>query len=272
MSRGRASLAAAALLLALAASAPAAAGGRPEVRVALGQSVAHVFSVGAPVDVTGRVRGDVYAVGADVTLGPHAVVLGNVGVLGGDLTVSPGARVSGFVLDVDLARLTVGPLLVLLSLSLAWTLFRFLVAAALWAVGVLLALGLPGLVASLGQRFLLRPARCALPGLYSLALAVVLALVAAGTLVLLPVGLGILFVTGCAAVCGMAGVGAALGEVLATRFDLPWPGGGRRTALGLGLLMVGSLVPLVGPLFLAVVALLGLGLVAVELHLWLRSR
>lgn len=263
-----AGLAGALLLCGCGASAGAEAG----VHIAVGETVAHVFAIGTPVEIAGRVRGDVYALGADVRLDPTARVQGNVGVLGGDLTVAPGARVPGFVFDVDLAGMHLDQVLVLLSLSLVWTLLRYLVAAALVVAGVLVALAMPTVVEAMGRRFLAHPWRFGLAGLYGAVAALALSVALAVTLVLAPAAVALLAATALAAALGIGATGFAVGDALAARFDLNWPGGGRKTALGLGLLMAGTLLPLVGPLLLVAAAVWGLGLVASHAHSWIRSR
>jgi hypothetical protein len=56
-----------------------------------------LLSVGGRVRVDSRVDGDVWVLGADAELSPHAVVTGDVVVIGGKLLASRGAAVGGMV-------------------------------------------------------------------------------------------------------------------------------------------------------------------------------
>lgn len=60
-------------------------------------TVGDVLSAGGPVTVSSRLDGDVWVLGADVTLTAKAVVTGSVVVLGGRVTADPKARVTGGV-------------------------------------------------------------------------------------------------------------------------------------------------------------------------------
>jgi hypothetical protein len=55
----------------------------------------NILSVGGRVTVDSRVQGDVWVVGADAELSPHAVVTGDVVVIGGKILASPAAAVGG---------------------------------------------------------------------------------------------------------------------------------------------------------------------------------
>lgn len=60
-------------------------------------TVGDVLSAGGPVTVSSRLDGDVWVLGADVTLTAKAVVTGSVVVLGGRVASDPKARVAGGV-------------------------------------------------------------------------------------------------------------------------------------------------------------------------------
>ncbi len=130
--------------------------GRP-VRITA-QKRGDVISLGGKVTVAGTVLGSVWTFGADVQLGPRALVTGNVVALGGAVRAERGAVVRGGKYSLPNVKI---PLLRLLASGDSGATFRFLIEA----FGVLLYLlvlflvvhfargELAGLARSLGARW-----------------------------------------------------------------------------------------------------------------------
>lgn len=211
-------------------------------------------TVGGTATVDGTVRGDVTAIGS-VTLGPEATVTGSV-VYEGSLddqgaTVEEGTRK---LADLALFPSVPGPLLAL----------YFLLADLL--LGAVLLVALPRETWSGTVTATTEPARTLLVGLLAAVVVPVAALLAAVTVVGVPLAVALLalFVVGLwvGSVLGRLAVGAALIELASPEDDHPW------AALGFGLVVVAllSLIPYLGPVIRAAVAVLGLGVVV--LGLW----
>ncbi|MEZ5774379.1 MAG: pentapeptide repeat-containing protein [Hyphomicrobiaceae bacterium] len=228
---------------------------------------------GRDVLIDGAVTGPAEIVATKVRIGPNARIASGITVYSiGEPEVAPGAEIAGPLT----AR----------SLYEAREMRPYLQGAFLAHVKLALVLGASGLAAGIAfllfgrgtvedtiDRALESPARSALVGL--------------GTLVLLPVGAGILALTVVGAplavalllllpflvLIGLSGAGFGLGEWLFNRAGEPQSGGARGLMLlaGLVVLMLVVLVPVAGPIVVGLATLVGLGGFLVALNRRLRA-
>lgn len=228
------------------------------LRLDEGSTVAgSVHVLGGDLVVAGEVAGDVTAIGGRLQLEPTAVIRGDASVsAGGDLDVADGARVQGSLSEglsvavgADAGRFdAVSLLLRFLVLAVAIEGVRQLAPRRTRLVGAW-ARELPAASAAYG--FLL--------GLVGLSLAVFMAF----TIVLAPVALIVLVLSGLGVLLGLAGIAAAIDDRI---------GHSRRWRRGLGTiacaatLNVAPFVPVVGLLATIVVATAALGAVGLSLQ------
>lgn len=204
--------------------------------------------------VAGTVRGDVTG-GVQVTLAPTARITGSV-IYQGSLddrgaTVEEGIRKAA---ELSLLPTIPQPLLVL----------YLLLADAL--LGAVLLVAVPRFTWSGTNTATAEPGRTAVAGLLAAVVVALLAVVAALTVVGIPLALALLALVGVGlwvgSVLGRLALGSALIGLADPDDDHPW------AALALGLVVVAalSLVPYLGPVVRLAVALLGLGVVVLGLR------
>jgi hypothetical protein len=117
-----------------------------------------VLSAGGPVTVSSRVEGDVWALGADVTLAAKAEVTGSVVALGGKVTADPKARVAGGIHRLAELKIpflgALGSRYSVAALAFARGLLAFVLAAAgLLLASFYLTRGLAGTAAAAAERW-----------------------------------------------------------------------------------------------------------------------
>lgn len=193
-----------------------------EVRVAEGARVdGSVYVVAGEVQIGGEVGGDVAIIGGDLLLEPGAIIEGDLSLGGGDVQQSPQAIVRGEVLggaDVTVSLDTLFP-----QPNARDRLLRLLPQALLTAA-----------LAYLVARFLGRPLHNArraavqhpiVSGAMGLLVAIVgpsLLVLMAFTVILIPVTLLAVLLTGAVVLYAWIALGAALGHWLRRRFNREW--------------------------------------------------
>ena len=195
------------------------------------------LSFGRPIEVQGRVKGNVVAIGADVLLQPGAEVEGRVVTLLGDIRQAPGARVHGEMSAVlghtpgesAAAGALPAPQGVQLATAAAFRPLVGWLSAAAWPQifvaltgGLLLLLFVAGTAPVLARRQRHAPMRTLALGVLILAalLLPALALTFAG---LLGAGLLVLALAGLLVATGLSVTVYDLGRALACRLRLPVP-------------------------------------------------
>ncbi|MFJ6000562.1 hypothetical protein [Arthrobacter sp. NPDC092385] len=211
----------------------------------------------------GTVTGDVLILGGTVTLGETAVVTGDLSASGGEMIRAPGAVVQGRIVEEGTPAGVLGgastpaspaeralraSVSVLAAAALAWLLTRLVpgpvrrVAAA--------AAGFPLVSGALGTLVLIT----VLPLVVAMAF----------TLFLIPLAAVVLILSGVSLLFGAVGLGLVLGGRLARRTGRQWPAP-RAAALGAALVVASlqllGLVPVVGVLAAAVMAVVATGAV-----------
>jgi len=242
--------------------------GRAEV--AAGETFHNVFIVDGPLTVDGTVTDSAVAIHGDVLI--HGTVKGNVAALDGTVTVDTGGHVEGDITSRHRPIVAEGG-----RFDGSWqrwnpSLFTragALVARAVWWLAMtvsILVLGvLLWLIAPRGA-FAVHEAARDRTGpvigwgvLFAIGLPLV-ALIAVGTLLVLPLGLAVLaalfllYVTGYTAACWILGRGVASGAHPLVSFLAGW-----------GILRVVALIPFLGGLSWIVAVVFGLGAIAVAI-------
>lgn len=247
-----------------------------------GESVEDVVVYGGNLKVLGHVNGDVAVFGGSVHLGPNAVIEGDITTFGGSLTRDDGAVIEGEHLTVNGAN--VGKLLAggpfkwsggpvhfsvdddgprdeprkeirrKASRVLPGFLLNF---AVIFGLGFLFAIFAPARMKEVSSELVKEPMRCGLTGLAAAVALVPLTVLLVITLVGIPVAVAMWVVAAVGVILGLAVVSSEIGLRLPVMQ-------GRKTqalilALGLLVVLVVSMVPLIGPLAMTLLALLGFG-------------
>ena len=266
------------------------------VVIATNEVVDSAASFGGDVAIDGEVRGDVTSFGGNIVLGPHAHVHGNLATMGGALSRDPAARIDGDVATFGGAEVvgpTWGGMLAAMPSRLAppppprWSppaevgrghhgshhrahggegwfargvrnMFESLIAHGLLFLLALVLSGLfPERMTALHKAIIREPVRSGALGVGSYIGAVVLIIALTITVLGIPAAVVLAFGMPIATYVGLAAcatvIGAAIpSEKLSERPIL-------RLASGVGVLFVGSLVPFVGPILVAIIACIGVG-------------
>lgn len=244
------------------------------VDVPLGTEVKSAVAVGGSVTVNGKVEKDVVAVGGSVTLKDQAVVGGDAVAIGGQVKKEPGAVINGDITELSIARL--GPLTKVVAKSVneknlsfaglalgGLALFSFLIFVGYLAlVAVLVALFTPqlGFISATIEK---NPLRVFLWGLLTpfgaLLLAIIMLISIIG-IVLLPL---LAMLLGAACLFGYIAVSHLVGKKILYAVRIRGRAMMFETLTGAIILFLVSLVPVLGALVKAVLALAGLGAVLI---------
>jgi hypothetical protein len=232
--------------------------------VASGDEVAEAVALTGPLDIHGTVLGNAVALAGPVRVHRGAQVLGDAVTLVGSVEVEEGGRVAGeqvsLVSAVSAALLEEG--LPKMEGLLARSARRVAALLSLAATGVLLMAFWPRQVGRIAEVAMERPFWHGIAGLVLASVALVTGLFLAVTLVGIPVA-GLLALTVTSAwLFGFVSLCFAIGDRLAPR---PVRGVHWRTFL-VGVVVVAalSLVPVLGPVTLALLGLVSIGAAAVS--------
>jgi uncharacterized membrane protein len=228
-----------------------------------GEVLGDVMTMGGNVMVTGHVTGDLVTLGGNATLADGAAIDGEVATMGGSLHRSSTAHVGSVVdtsghgttgLDTSHAPSTPLDDLAELVFSMVEGAVTFFL---LFLLGLALSGGAPERFTALKVVIARDPVQVGLKGLGGVALAVVVGIVFAITVVGIPLAIALAITICLASYVGLAAVAAVIGLVLPipSLKDRPV----HQLAAGVGTLYVASLVPGAGGIALAIAAVLGLG-------------
>jgi hypothetical protein len=232
-----------------------------------GEAYGDVAAVEGPVEISGRVTGDVVVLGGDVRLLPTARVGGDVSALGGVIRAAPGARVEGRMVSYPTASSAWVTLLEGPSLGLGFA-SRLVIGAKLallaaWAALLLLLFAASGRqvlgTADGVRREPFRSFVIGLTGVLALVLTALFFSVFTGGLVGVPMLVLVVLLALILKLWGMVAVFYALGEWLARRVfhRRPRP----LNAATLGLLVMGAVkfLPWIGVWAWMAATLIGIG-------------
>ncbi|TSC26757.1 polymer-forming cytoskeletal protein [Corallococcus sp. Z5C101001] len=221
---------------------------------------------GGNLEIHGRVDGDAHSFGGNVILGPDAEVDGDVSAFGGQVQKADGANVSGSLESfggAGLGRMLSGEIKRGLrdsrshdapardndddddhdggGSSLAWFILEF---ALLFGLGFLGQMFFPARMKELGEEIRARPNKNLFVGVLGSLALIPLTVVLCVTLIGIPVALALLIASTLGTALGYAALASELGTHLPVMR-------GRKTqalvlALGLGILLVVSHIPVVG--------------------------
>ncbi len=253
-------------------------------------------SFGGDVAIDGEVRGDVTSFGGSIALGPHAHVRGNIATMGGALARDPGAVIDGSIATFGGAE-TVAPMWNGWSAAAPqrlappppprWSppaevghghhgshhrahggegwfargvrnMFESLIAHGLLFLLALVLSGLfPERMTALHKAIIREPVRSGALGVGSYIGAVVLIIALTITVLGIPGAVVLAFSMPIATYVGLAACATVIGAAIPSEklSDRPI----LRLAAGVGVLFVGSLVPFVGPVLVAIIACIGVG-------------
>ena len=262
------------------------------VVVATNEVVDSAASFGGDVAIDGEVRGDVTSFGGSIALGPNAHVHGNIATMGGALARDPAAVIDGSIAtfgghesvspmwngwqpaqriapppprwpEMEAAQAHHG------SRHRAhggegWfargvrNMFESLIAHGLLFLLALVLSGLfPERMTALHKAIIREPVRSGALGIGSYVGAVVLIIALTITVLGIPAAVVLAFGMPIATYVGLAACATVIGAAIPSEklSDRPI----LRLASGVGVLFVGSLVPFVGPILVALVACIGVG-------------
>ncbi|MGO9831757.1 MAG: hypothetical protein ACLPJH_16590 [Myxococcaceae bacterium] len=242
-----------------------------------GQEACDVVVFGGNLDVLGRVTGDVAVYGGNVHVGSDAEVQGDVVAFGGEVRVDEGAEVHGEqmsfggssgngvmtkgakawrnVTNAAHAESSSGA-------SLGWSIPRFLLKfAAFFGLSFIFLMFVPARMKQIEAEVKREPVKCAVAGLVGSVALVPLSVMLA---VLVIIGWPFLVVLWLLVLLGVGMGATTIAAEIGTR--LPVLKSTRKTqaavlAVGIGVLLLAELIPYLGPLLLAVVAMVSLGAV-----------
>ncbi len=223
-----------------------------------GDVLGDVMTMGGNVVVRGHVTGDLVTLGGNATLADGAAIDGEVATMGGNLDRSAGARV-GSIADASSFHAEVAPStplddLAALVFSIVEGAVTFFL---LFLLGLALSGGAPERFTALKVVLAREPVQVGLKGLGAAALAVVVGILLAITIVGIPLTIALAIACCIASYIGLAAVAAVIGLVL----PIPQLKDRPVHQLGAGVftLYVASLVPGAGGIALAIASVLGLG-------------
>ncbi len=241
-----------------------------------GQEACDVVVFGGNLDVLGRVTGDVAVYGGNVHVGSEAEVQGDVVAFGGEVRVDDGAEVHGEQMSFgspgsNLAitkgakawRNVTSPHSESSShSSVGWSIPRLLLEfAAFFGLSFIFLMFVPARMKQIEAEVRRDPVKCALAGLVGgvalLPLSIMLA-------VLVIIGWPFLIVLWLLVLLGLGMGATTIAAEIGTR--LPVLKGTRKTqaavlAVGIGVMLLASLIPYLGHLLLFIVAIVSLGAV-----------
>lgn len=224
--------------------------------------VEHVVVIGANVTIAGAVSDEVVVINGNLTLLPTAQLEKRVFVLGGRFTEEAGAVVKRGIVNLEAASTNITSILLAALLVFLW---GFVQLAATFALLVILPALSWGFRSRCSQLAVVCQSACGkavvlglLSGLAFLLLESLLIVSVIGMPLALFMGLFFLLT----AIFGASGVCLAIGGRLAAKtgeFDKPaW----LQTLYGTAFVSLIANIPFLGPLFLAFILLLGIGLVS----------
>jgi hypothetical protein len=238
-----------------------------------------VSLTGGTLDARGTISGNINAMGGVVTLEDTAVVHGDINSLGAAFNRSAKAQVDGKVNDessgnflFNIPRTLAFPRFAAPNLNLDfspiwkvfWAIFQ---ALAIGALAVLVAMFLAKPTQQVAQSIVTEPVAAGGIGCLTVIVAPALIALLAITLILIPVSLVGILVLGIAILFGWIAVGLEVGNRLADLFKAQWA---IPVAAGIGTLVITllanilNIVPCIGWIVPALVAMLGLGGVLVS--------
>ncbi|MDR3574093.1 MAG: polymer-forming cytoskeletal protein [Anaerolineaceae bacterium] len=239
-----------------------------------------VSLTGGTLDARGTISGNINAMGGVITVGDTAVVHGDINSLGAAFNRSAKAQIDGkvnteasgnllFNIPRTLAfpRLAAAPALSL-DFSPIWKMFwAIFQALAIAALAVLVTMFIANPTQRVAESIVTEPAAASGIGCLTLIVAPALIALLAITLILIPVSLVGILVLAIAILFGWIAVGLEVGNRLAGLFKAQWA---IPVAAGLGTLVITlvanilNIVPCIGWVIPALVAMLGLGGVLVS--------
>ena len=242
-----------------------------------------VALIGGLIDAAGEVNGDIFALGGVVTLGPESVLHGDLITMGAAVDRAEGARVEGQVtvesmqdgFDLSIPRIILPQLSTRVDapsirwgqsifnpfFAIGWSILKALLMAGL---AVLVVMFWPERTARVARTVIAQPVAAGGLGLLAAFFGVTLIVVLAITICLSPVSVIGALILGAALILGWVALGLEVGRRLALAFKREWSDA---TQAGLGTLLLSfvvyavGLVPCLGPLFGAVLWMIGLGAV-----------
>jgi hypothetical protein len=234
-----------------------------------------VFLTGGTITVSGTVNGDFIAIGGAVNIEDTAVINGNISLIGATLKNSPLAKINGEITEQS-PKLFDFNLSNPKGISLPFTskqtpltkmLQASLQALAMAALAVILGLLFPQQIKRVADTMMKEPLITGGIGLLSVVIACILLVLMAVTIILIPISLLSAMLLVFAFLFGWIAVGYEIGQRLAGLFKTVWH---PSIAAGIGVLMLGlvtgflTLIPCIGWIIGAIIALFGLGAVVIS--------
>jgi hypothetical protein len=241
-----------------------------------GQEACDVVIFGGNLEVLGKVTGDVVVYGGNIHLAEDAEVDGDVVTFGGDVKKDDGAEIHGEQMSIGSSsgngvmtkgakawqKVTSGHSGGSSNSSLSWRLPNFLLKfAAFFALSFIFLMFAPARMKQIEAEVKRDPVKCGVAGLVGSVALIPMSLMLA---ILVIIGWPFLIVLWLLVLLGVGMGATTIAAEIGTR--LPVLKSTRKTqaavlAVGIGVLLLVELIPYLGPLLLAVVAMVSLGAV-----------
>ena len=239
--------------------------------------------IGGNMDITANIDGDIVIIGGQANLESTAVVDGNIATIGGSVNKEPGAEVTGDITNnapptVDVPEIpdapeAPNPPSVDVNINPFWNIAgKFGQALALAAIGMLLTLFLQPQLDRAANTIVRQPLVSGAYGLLAFIVLPVVLVIMTLTIILIPVVAVVVLLFPLAWLFGVVSIGQEVGDRFAKAINQVWA---PVLATGFGtfllMLVVGfiELIPCVGWIPSALVALLGIGATAMT---WFGTR
>jgi hypothetical protein len=231
------------------------------VEITEGQIVKNVIVVGGKVSIAGTVREDVMVLGGGLEIKSTAKILGNIGVIGGEVKQSSQAEVTENIFNLELSTSDFDILLVGFLLLLVFMFMKYLIAIFLLLTNVLFSFLISEHIKSLSKVITDDFFKVSILGILGLILFSLLIIITAVTIIGSTVSILLLIIVLIVIVLGLNGLAYLIGEkisdVIAIRISSDLTIG----IIGMVSLVLFWFIPILGSLFLSILAILSFGAV-----------
>ncbi|SJZ59082.1 hypothetical protein [Selenihalanaerobacter shriftii] len=231
------------------------------VKITADQIVENVIVVGGKVSIAGTIQEDVVVLGGDLEIKPSAIILGNIGVIGGKVKQSPEAKVTKNIFNLELSTSDFDILLVGLLLLLTFMFTKYLIGIILFLMSILLNLTVSSQIKSIGKTVSTNLIKSSLLGALGLLLMLLLVIISAISIIGSIISLLLLIVIVFGIILGLNGIAWLIGEKIAELLAIKIDKDITVSILGMSLLILFWFIPILGGLFLGILAILGFGAV-----------
>ncbi|SDC80137.1 MULTISPECIES: hypothetical protein [unclassified Candidatus Frackibacter] len=235
------------------------------VMITKDQVVKNVIAVGGEVIIAGTVKDDVVVLGGDLVIKPSAIILGNIGVIGGKVTQASEAKITENIFNLELLTSDFDILLVGLLLLLFFMFIKYLVAIILLLLSILLNLLIPKQINSIADTVTNDFIKVALIGVTSLLLFNLLIIITAFTIIGSAFSLLLLSLLLAGIFIGLNGMAYLIGKQLSKLITIKIDSQITLSIFGMSLIALCWFIPIIGGLFLIVLATLGFGAIIYNL-------